>query len=336
MSIDVRLATDEDRDRWNGYVERSPQGTLCHEYEALEVQAEHAGATLHPLIGFKGQEPVGLFPVFEIKKGFVTTVFSPPPHLRVPYLGPAFLNMGKLKQRKRDKRQERFVEGCFDWIESELAPRYAHLRTSTAFADSRPFKWNGYDVSPEYTYVVDLSPDEDDLLMTFSSDARNNVTNADDDAHEIEVGGDEEIRLIVDQVRRRYESQGIDFGVAESFVLDLADRTANGAVRPYTLRVDGEFVGGILALEYGDTTGRWLGGVRTDADVDLPTNDLLDWAVMSDGLDRGIKAYDLIGADTPRINRYKAKFNPELRTYYSIEYGSWGMQTIASLYNSVK
>ncbi len=336
MSIDVRVATDDDLDRWNGYVERSPQGTLCHEYEALQVQADHADATLHPLIGFKGQEEVGLFPVFEIEKGFITTAFSPPPHLRVPYLGPAFMNMGKLKQRKRERRQKRFIEGCFEWVAEELAPKYAHLRTSTAFADSRPFKWNEYDVSPEYTYVVDLSPDEDELLMTFSSDARSNITNTDDDAYEIEVGGDEEIRLIVDQVRRRYESQGVSFNVTEEFVLDLANRADTGAVRPYTLRSDGEFLGGILALEHGNTTGRWLGGVRTDANVDLPTNDLLDWAVMSDGLDRGLTEYDLIGADNPRINQYKAKFNPGLRTYYSIEYGEWGFQTIASLYNSVK
>ncbi len=336
MSIDVRLATDDDRDRWNGYIERSPQGTLCHELEALEVQADHADGTLHPLIGFKGQEPVGLFPVFEINKGFVTTVFSPPPDLRVPYLGPAFLNMGKLKQRKRDRRRKRFLEGCLEWVDAELAPKYAHLRTSTAFGDARPFGWNGYDVTPEYTYVVDLTREEDDLLMTFSSDARSNITNADEDAFEISIGDDEERRLILEQVRQRYESQGVSFDVTPEFVIDLADRSVNGAVRPYTLRVDGEFVGGILTLEYGDTTGRWLGGVRTDTDVDLPTNDLLDWAVMSDGLDRGLTSYDLIGADNPRINRYKAKFNPELRTYESIEYGEWGMQTIASLYSSVK
>ncbi|WP_247004874.1 GNAT family N-acetyltransferase [Halosolutus gelatinilyticus] len=336
MSIEVRAATDEDLDKWNGYVERSPQGTLCHEHEALRVQAEHADAKLHPLIGFKGQEPVGLFPVFEIQKQFVTTAFSPPPRIRVPYLGPAFLNMGKLKQRKRERRRKRFMDGCFEWIERELAPKYAHLRTSTAFEDSRPFKWNEYDVTPEYTYVVDLDRDEEDLLMTFSSDARSNITNTDEDAYETYVGGDEEIRAIVEQVRNRYESQGVTFDVPTEFVLDLADRADNGAVKPYTLRVDDEFVGGILALEHGDTTGRWLGGVRTDADVDVPTNDLLDWAVMEDALDRGLAAYDLIGADTPRINRYKAKFNPELRTYYSIEYGSWGMRTVASLYDSVK
>ncbi|WP_408957962.1 lipid II:glycine glycyltransferase FemX [Natrinema sp. 74] len=336
MSIDVRIATPDDLERWNGYVERSPQGTLWHELEALRVQADHADATVHPLIGFKGQEPVGLFPVFEISKQFVTTAFSPPPHLRVPYLGPAFLNMGKLKQRKRERRRQRFMDGCFEWIDEELNPKYGHVRTSTAFEDSRPFKWNAYDATPEYTYAVDLTLSEADLLMTFSSDARSNIRNADDEVFEIDVGGPEEIRLIHDQVRTRYESQDISFGVPVDFVLDLADESPNGRVRPYTLRVDGEFIGGILALEYGDTTGRWIGGVRTDADVDVPTNDLLDWAIMKDGLERGLETYDLVGADTRRINRYKAKFNPELRTYYGLEYGNWGMRTIASLYDSVK
>ena len=336
MSIDVRVATDDDRERWNGYVERSPQGTLWHELEALRVQADHADANLHPLIGFKGQEPVGVFPVFEIKKQFVTTAFSPPPHLRVPYLGPAFLNMGKLKQRKRERRRQRFMDGCFEWIDRELNPKYGHVRTSPTFEDSRPFKWNAYDVTPEYTYTVDLTLPEDDLLMTFSSDARSNIRNTNDDEYEIEVGGPAEIRSIHEQVKHRYESQNINFGVPIEFVLDLADESSNGSVRPFTLSVDGEFIGGILALEYGDMIGRWVGGVRTDTAVDIPTNDLLDWAIMKDGLEHGLEAYDLVGAETRRINRYKAKFNPELRTYYSLEYGSWGMRTIASLYDSVK
>ncbi len=336
MSVDVRIGTDDDLETWNRFVKRSPQGTLCHELEALRVQAEHANATLHPLIGYKGQEPVGLFPVFEIKKQFVTTAFSPPPHLRVPYLGPAFLNMGKLKQRKRERRRQQFMDGCFEWIESELSPTYGHVRTATAFEDPRPFKWNEYDATPEYTYGVDLTLEEEELLMTFSSDARSNITNADDDAYEIDVGGPAEIRLIHEQVKNRYESQGISFGVPVEFVLDLAERTQNGHVRPYAFRMDGEFIGGILALEYDGTTGRWMGGVRTDADVDVPTNDLLDWAIMKDGLENGLETYDLVGADTRRINRYKAKFNPELQTYYSLEYGSWIMRTAALMYNSVK
>ncbi len=334
--VDVSIADEDDLARWNDYVARSPQGTLFHEYEALETLADHAGATLHPLIGYKGQEPVGLFPVFEVRKGPVTTVFSPPPRLRVPYQGPAYLNVEKLKQRKREKRRERFVDGCFDRIEAELSPRYAHVRTGPAFPDARPFKWREYDVTPEYTYHVDLERGEQELLDSFSGDGRRNVTNTPEDAYEIAEGGDDEVRAILDQVRHRYESQGVDFHVPAAFVVDLRERIEDGHVRPFVCRVDGEIVGGILALEYGDTIGRWMGGVRTDREVDVPTNDLLDWAVMSDARERGLSTYDLVGGETRRINRYKAKFNPDVHHYYSVERGSWGMRTLAHLYNSVK
>ncbi len=336
MSIDVSVATGDELDRWNSYVAQSPQGTVCHEIEPLRVLAEHANGTLHPLIGYKGQEPVGLFPVFEIRKRFVTTAFSPPPHLRVPYLGPAYLNVEKLKRRKRDRRKERFLEGCFEWIRGAIAPKYTHVRTGPAVADSRPFKWNDYETTPKYTYVVDLSPGREEVLQQFSSDARNNVTNAPPERYDVEVGGETAIRQIVEQVRRRYESQGIGFDVPAEFVVDLYEAANRGDVRPFTITVDDEFVGGILALEYGETTSRWIGGVRTDADVDLPTNDLLDWAIMERAIDDGLAAYDLVGADTRRINRYKSKFNPSLRTYYGFERGSWAMRTAASLYESIK
>ncbi len=336
MTVEIRVATDEDRDRWNGYVERASQATLCHELAALEAMARHSDTTLYPLIGFVGQEPIGLFPVFERQIGPLSTVFSPPPHIRVPYLGPTFLNLEKLKQRKRERRRERFLAGCLAWIDDRLAPRYGHIRTTTAFPDTRPFDWHGYAVSPEYTYVVDLARSEQDLLESFSSDARRNVRNTANSAYDIEIGGRDGLSRIYHQVRTRYESQGIGFDVPESFVLDLAAHSTSGAVRPYALSVDGEFVGGIIALEHGDTIGRWLGGVRTDADVDVPTNDLLDWAVMTDGRERGCRRYDLIGADTPRINRYKAKFNPALERYHSLECGSLGMRTAAGLYQAVK
>lgn len=334
--VSVSLATADERETWNRIVSRSPQGTFFHEYEALEVLAEHAGAHLYPLIGHKGQEPVGVFPIFTLRKGPVTTAFSPPPHLRVPALGPAFTNLEKLKQRKREKRRERFLEGCFEWLDAERSPRYVHVRTAPGFPDARPFVWQEYDVSPVYTYHVDVTPDPDDLLDRFSSDARRNVTNTPEDDYTVEEGGRNAIDQIVEQVAARYAAQDVSFDVPAAFVHDLYDRLEGGAIRPYVLRVDDEFVGGILAVEYGDTIGRWMGGVRTDRDIDVPTNDLLDWTIMREAHERGLETYDLVGAETQRINRYKAKFNPALETYHEIERGSWGMQTLAHLYNSVK
>ena len=133
MSIDI--TTIDDEEEWNRYVERSNETTPLHRYGALDVQADYADATLYRFAGFKGQEAVGIFPVFEIRKGPVSTAFSPPPDIRIPYLGPAVLNVDKLKRRKRDRRVKRFVEGCLDRIEGEIGPKYTHFRTDSRFED---------------------------------------------------------------------------------------------------------------------------------------------------------------------------------------------------------
>ena len=332
MDVRVTRAEAADPEGWNRAVENSPSASVFHRYEALSVQADHADATLHPLVGRIDEELVGLFPVFEVRKGPITTAFSPPPHLRVTYLGPAMVTDGERHVCERRRRQ--FIEGCIDWIDGHLSARYLHIRTTEG--DQRPFMWKECDVTPEYTYHVDLDRDEEDIKMSFSSDARKNIRDAEDREFTIDEGGRGAIYRIVEQVRLRYENQGIAYHVSPEFVVDLYDALPDGSVRPYELRVDGEFIGGVLALQDGNAVYRWQGGVRTDADVDLPTNDLLDWRVMADGRERGLGTYDLVGADNPRINKYKAKFNPELVAYCSIERGSLGTSVLAQAYREFR
>lgn len=330
--MDVRVTRTDatDPEAWNRVVERSSRASLFHQYEALTAQATHSDATFHPLMGWVGDEPIGVFPVFELRKGPFSTAFSPPPHLRVTYLGPAMADEGLEKQHLRERRRRQFVAGCFDWMDDELSVRYAHVRLLGE--DLRPFIWNDCDVTPSYTYYVDLDRSEEDILMSFSSDARKNIREGDDASYTIEEEGHRGIDRIVEQVSSRYQNQGIAYHVTPAFVRDLHDRLPDGQVRPYVLRVDGEFIGGVLALQYGGTVSRWQGGVRTDTDLDLPINDLLDWRIMADAHERGLRTYDLVGADNPRINRYKAKFNPELVPFYSVERGSMGTSKLAHAY----
>lgn len=337
MSVEIRTATQADREQWNDYVERSPYSDLFHRTEALRLQARYSNAAVHHLLGFKGQEPVGIFPVFELRKGPVAAVFSPPPNLRIPYLGPALLNMDKLKQRKAERRHTAFVEGCFEWIEGQVNPRYGHIRVGGRYPDLRPLTWSGCDASPSYTYLVDLTGGTEDLLMSFSSDARSNIRAGRDADHvTVREGGRSTIPRILAQVRERYENQGIAFDLEDGFVLDLYDRLPEGSIRPYVCLVDDTFVGGILAYEHGDTVHRWQGGVRVDADVDVAVNDLLDWGVMRDAIERDLTTYDLVGADNRRINKYKAKFNPDLQEFYSMEYGSTAANLAAHLYDQLQ
>lgn len=336
MSIDIRAEDELAPDTWDSLVQRAEYTDAMHQWATLDVLAEYSNCTVHRLVGYKGQEPVGVFPVFARRYGPFAAAFSPPPSLRIVYLGPGLLNMDKLKQRKTDRRQRRFVDGVFEWIESNLGPEYLHVRTGPGYPDVRPFTWNGCRVSPTYTYHVDITGSESELLGRFSRDARSNIESAADTEYEIVERGPEAIDRILEQVRSRYESQGIEYGVPTSFVQDLYERSPDGTVRPYTCRVEGEFVGGIVAFEFRDSISRWQGGVRPEASTDLPVNDLLDWALIQAGRERGLETYDLVGADNPRINKYKSKFGPDLAQYYSIERGT-ALGTLASrLYKRVK
>ncbi|PSP94113.1 GNAT family N-acetyltransferase [Halobacteriales archaeon QS_4_62_28] len=318
MTIDITCITKEEFDTWDRCVDRSPEATLFHRSAVLEQLADYASGTLHPLIGYKGQEPVGILPLFELSKGPARAVFSPPPATWVEYLGPATLNMSKLSCRKAERRHQRFIDACFEYVDEVIDPIVTRIESPPQYNDVRPFQWGGYTTITEYTYVVELT-DEDDMLSRFSSDARGNIRDSYDTDFTISREDESALHLILDQVERRYREQNTPVTLPSAFFRDLYQSLSDDELRPYVCRVDGEFVGGIIAAADDDTAYRWIGGVRPEKAVDFPVNDFLDWRVMTDMMADGREYYDLVGASAERINEYKAKFDPTLETFYRIQ-----------------
>jgi CelD/BcsL family acetyltransferase involved in cellulose biosynthesis len=333
MTVDVTYATADDRDRWNDLLAQSPHGTPFHLLEFCRVTADHTDTTFWPLVGSKGQERVGLFPVYERSYGPVTAVFSPPPNRKINYHGPAMVNFEKLKRRKADKRHRRFVRACLDRIETDLGPRYVHVRTGSRYLDTRAFRRQGFETTAGHTYVVDLTPDIETIRERFSADARRNVR-GEYDRVDIALGGEPSVRAIINQVAARHAEQDEPFPVTPAYAADLYRECPEGTVRPYVCRIDGRFVGGILALALGDTVYRWLGGAKHDRSV--PVNDLLDYHIIRTAKREGFDRYDLVGAYEPGIAAYKAKFAPEMELYQQLERGEFGMSLAASVYQRVK
>ncbi|AGB16235.1 hypothetical protein Halru_1628 [Halovivax ruber XH-70] len=330
MSVDIRsFDLETEPEEWNRLVDRAHRSNPFYRAEALALQATETETTVHALAGFKGEEPVGLFPAFELTKGPFAAVFSPAPQSWSCYLGPVVHSMSHLKQRKADRRLRSFVDGCLEWLEDACSPVYWKV-TTAGIDDLRPFTWNGFDVSLQYTYVVDLEDSPEAVRDRFSSDARRNVQSVPDGVS-VTVEGPDAIDSIVEQVATRYEKQGRPFHLEPSYVRALYDALPAGAIRPYVCRVDGEFCGGILVLESDDTRFRWQGGVKLE-DVDVPVNDLLDWRIIADGIDSAATRYDLVGAGVPAINRYKAKFNPRLETHHTITSGTFGIDHLVERY----
>jgi hypothetical protein len=317
MSITVTRLDDTESNRWDDHVATSPDTTPFHQWAGLEAVADYSGWTLHPLVGYNGDQPVALLPLFERSTGRQTLVRSPPGLLESFPLGPAFLNLGGTKQRKAERRRTEFVDAAEAWLDDHLDPSYVHLRPGPAVSDVRPFHWNGYESTPHYTYVVDLTPDPEDLLGSFSRDARTNVRDAEDAGATVREGGSTEVAEVIRQVERRHREQGEPYPMSVPFVAACHDRLPDGQVRPYVVERDGERVTGMVTLEYGDTVYRWQGGVKYGGDI--PATDLLDWRIMQAARERGVERYDLVGANLRRLCGYKAKFSPEPVVYYNLK-----------------
>lgn len=317
----IEVVRAEGPAEWNDLVDRSDEATPFHRYEMLSVAAEHSGSELLPFIGVKGEEPIGIFPVFSLSKGPFRTVLSPPPELEINYLGPAHLPHDGAKQRKVEKRQRQFVESVLAAVEAAIDPHYVHVRTGDGYTDVRPFIWNGFDATPRFTYLVDLDRDLDDLFMSFSADLRKNVNGA-GETHDVvvETGDVEDVGRIIRGVRDRHVEQGVGYSVPPAFVQDLYRALPDDAMRVYTLHADREFLGGTITVEDDTTVYRWQ--TVADRETDVPVGDLLDWEIIRRSVGRGQTRLDLVGANVPRLSNYKAKFNPSVRTYYELERGT--------------
>ena len=331
MSIEIR--TVDDPNEWNSLVTASEMATPFHLAESLEVLAEESDMSVHRLVGYKGQEPCGALPVFTKRIGPLTVAFSPPPSLKVHYLGPVLLNVEKLKRRRREIRHGRFLDACVEWLDDEQNPSFTTVRTGPQYDDIRPFIWNDYAATPRHTYVIDISRGTDDLLESFSSDARRNITTEYDTEYEI-TEDPTGIEPLVRSATERHAEQGEPFPIDPAFMRRLFETLPEGVVRPIVCRCEGEFAGGQILLELDDLAINWIS--VSDRDAGIPVTELVDWWYITQAIDRGVESYDLAGANDRRLSRYKSKFDPDLTTYYRAERGSWPAVAASKVYDRIR
>ncbi|QCJ47408.1 GNAT family N-acetyltransferase [Haloprofundus sp. MHR1] len=326
MTIAVSRATGTDRESWNSYVERAPHATPFHRLEALEVLRDVSDTTLHLLVGREGEEVFGICPLFEGSVGPFSSVRCPPTEHDVPYLGPVWLDVNHLSQRKQEMWNHQFVEAVCEWIDEEVDPDHLDIRTVDRYPDVRPFIWADLDVRPAYTYVLDLEPGPEEIKRRFSRSTRRYVRDVDD--HDIAERGYEGIEYAVDQYHERYENAGVSVELCKA----LYDALPDGCVRPYVLSVDDRFVGARLTVELDDTIYAWVSAANVE-EAEVPVNELVEWYAIRDAAERGLSRYDFVGGMVPSLCRYKSQFAPVPRALYLVQRQRPWMRGASMLYN---
>jgi len=309
---------------------------VFHLPQALSVVDSHTDGDCRLYAAKKGQETVGLLPVFVEDKPVGRLVLSPPPGLSIPRLGP-LLMPNSPKRRKRETLNQTLIESVLEDVGADSSMTLFRMLTPLSYSDPRPLSWNGLDLQPNFTYVVDVSEasNMDDLMKSFSKSIRNKMRRLPDmDLRITDEGRDGALRIHED-VKTRYLEQDKTPPVSREFVEDLVDAVEN-RFRAYVARDDSDrYLGGITVLYSDDLAYFWQGGVRHSYDG-ISVNTLLHRRILEDILTdtelESVTGYDLVGANTERLCEYKAKFCGDLEPYYVAESAGVGMSTAKTAY----
>ena len=325
-----------DLDEWEQFLPSSGF-EVFHTPEALSVLDAHTNADMRLYGGFKGQDVTGLVPVFVRQSPLGRAVFSPPPTMGVPHMGPV-LTPTSPKRRKIERANRDFTEELIEELDVDSRTTLFRMVGSPEYADPRPFIWADQTLDTRFTYLVQVPDDLDVLLDRFSSDLRREVRKAADLDLDVSLEGTSAAERVADDVVSRYEEHDDTAPITVEYVSNLVEALGDRA-RTYVARdPDGAYRGGIVVLYSNDKAYFWQGGVSRNYDG-VSVNSLLHWRIIEDIADgspiESVSKYDLVGANTERLTSYKAKFGADLVPYYVVESAGRGMNVAKTAYQVI-
>jgi hypothetical protein len=320
MTIEIRIANNDDAEEWDSIISQSSHGTIFHKWDWLKITEKHTRTKLYPIIGIKGNTPIGVIPLFFQKKGSVRMVFSPPPHAVLFYLGPVLAGYDTLKQAKREINYIEFQNSLESFINNDLKAQYISISLPPNLQDPRPYAWSGYSVELQYNYLIDLSRGCDYLLQKLHNKQRQNLNRARKRGIVVEIGGKKEYETILNLMDIRYAQQGKNVTASRHYFLDIYDSFKDN-LKIFVAKVDGEIISGNIDLQDRDTQYGWIGNPKPKKHISPSPNDLLIWESVSYACAQGFRYYiTMSAAGSKRLHSYYAsKFDPEPQVYFSVK-----------------
>lgn len=317
MTVEIRIADTDNEEEWDAIVSQSSLGTLFHAWKWLKITEKHTDTKLYPLIGVKNNIPVGVIPLFFKKKGPVRMIFSPPPHVSLPYLGPVLAEYDRLKQEKREQNYVHFQNAVECFINNNLKAHYISISLPPSLQDPRPFAWAGYTIEPDYDYSVDVSIGTENLHNSLDRYKRRGLRKAKDMGMVFEPGTRKDCEKILDLMDWRYAQQRKILTASKEYFLDILDNYKD-TIKIFSVIVEHETVTGIICFPYRDSLYAWFGYAKPKNPIYPSPNEFLHGEMVRYAFEHGFHYYTIIGAagDKRLHEFYAARFNPALKPRY--------------------
>ncbi len=303
----------ESKEIWDKFVDESPYGLIFHKWEFLKIVEKYSGYTLYPCGVFRGDILIGVFPLFYKGNIAFKTIFSPPPQSGIPYLGFVMTSeYNGLKQDKKETFLNQVIDEVNDYIKS-ASPNYVSISTVSNFMDMRPFKWNNFEVTPYYNYVIHLGDDLDSIWNGFKKNLRKQLSRP--EILDLRLVPGDDVSQFYNLEKQRYEEQGLTYPVYSVEYLEDLFRRYPDHLGLYYLYSGDDLLGSITTQEYKRYI-LWMGNTRIQDDIF--GNEFIVWSLIQKAKKEGYLDFEITGANKKNLCQFKTKFNPTLEICYHV------------------
>jgi len=342
MAITLKIC--DDQKEWDSLVEKSPHGTIFHTWKFLKIMENHSKirvfgnnyrSKLYPMIGLRGSNPIGIYPLFYYDSFFIRYVFSPPLGTGVTYQGPLIVYYDNLKQSKKESYLIDLQKSLDKFITLKLRSNFIKVRTSPGLIDARPFLWSNYTVELLYNYEINLQNRLDEILNSFPKSRRKNIKRTEKSGLSVSEGSKKEIEFVFESLKNRYQAQSINPELDKYYLFNVYKAFYSDNLRVFVVKKDERYLAGVVLLMYNKRVHVWLGCTKTSISGLYP-NDLLLWECIKWAHNEGYEIFELTWANTYRLCRYKSRYNPLLSLYFSCEKYSPFISFLHSIKKKIK
>ncbi len=288
---------------WNSFVESSPQGTLF----STTTWLDSFDCNYRVLACYKGDEIVGGIAFAFRKVGPLKCIYIP---TLTRYNGIIIRDCSKLNAVRRQSVEY----GVADEIVRYLSCNYhvVNVSNSIPLKDIRPFDLNRFDITVNYTYVINLERIEE-TWGGFKNSLRRQIISAKD---ALDVTEEDNVDSLWAVYKQTFERQNIPCPMGYSEMKKLHDNLAKeDRARIFSVRDRLKNIHCSSMVVYDSKTAYYLlGGASTECRGSNAYS-LMLWKVIEE-MSGKVKKMDLVGANIPSISDYKKKFGGSLEHYF--------------------
>lgn len=308
----------EDKVVWDSFIDASQYGTLFHKWDFLKIIEKYSGYSLYRYGIYRGDKLICVFPVFYKNKMGLTMAFSPPIDTGIYYLGPV---MGPIYDAVKQRRKEEYLVSVVEDMETEFkkySTNYIAIRTAPGFLDSRPFFWNGYDVTVNYTYVMDLRRPLDEIWDGFDHSCKKKIKAQEKESVTMEEVKDastiyELMKKRNELMKKRLDDIGLPYHFpGPGYIKEIVEAYPENVKLYYAHDKNNGLIGINAVYMYKSHFIQFMGSAKGHV------NEYLTYEFIKMAKAAGYKTFENLDANTRRLCSHKSQFNYMLQFGFNI------------------